>query len=91
MLFVQDLDIANFLAEKIGNCTINDAHSEDYIAPESASRAKRETLKQKAVSLWEQNYSIESIAKETGKTRRTVSGWISPYRQLQHTDSEISS
>lgn len=86
LLFVQDLDIANFLVEKIGNCTINEAHSEDYIAPESASKTNRESLMLKAVSLWEQKYSIESIAKEIGKTRRTVSSWLRSYRQLQQTD-----
>lgn len=90
LLFVQDLDIANFLAEKIGNCTINEALSEEYIAPESASKAKRESLKQRAISLWIQKHSIKSIANEIGKTTRTVSGWISPYRQLRQTDSEIS-
>ena len=92
LLFVQDLDIANFLAEKIGNCEINEALSEDYVAPESASKIKRESLKQKAISLWDQKYSIENIAKEIGKTTRTVSSWLSPHRQLQQTDqSEISS
>jgi hypothetical protein len=40
---VQDLDIANFLAENLGNCEINEAFSEGYIAPESASRTKRES------------------------------------------------
>lgn len=91
LLFVQDLEIAKFLSKKIGNCTINEAHSENYITPESASKAKREALKQKAINLWVQKNSIESIAKEVGKTTRTVSSWISPYRQLQHVDSEISS
>ena len=92
LLFVQDLDIANFLAEKIGNCEINEALSEDYVAPESASKIKRESLKQKAISLWDQKYSIENIAKEIGKTTRTVSSWLSPHRQLHQTDqSEISS
>lgn len=92
LLFVQDLDIANFLAEKIGNCEINETFSEDYIAPESASRIKRESLKQKAVCLWEQKYNIDDIAKEIGKTPRTVSGWLSPHRQLQQADQlEISS
>lgn len=88
LLFVQDLDIANFLAEKIGNCEINEALSEDYIAPESASRIKRENLKQKAISLWEQKYNIESIAEEIGKTERTVRSWLSPYRQLHQADQE---
>ncbi|SNS23436.1 hypothetical protein SAMN05444352_10543 [Pseudomonas japonica] len=82
LLFVQDLDIANFLAEKIGNCNINEALSEDYIAPESASRTKRENAKQKAISLWDQNYSTEQIAKEIGKTTRTVNSWLRPHRQL---------
>ncbi|MEX5490560.1 hypothetical protein ABFV43_17240 [Pseudomonas fulva] len=82
LLFVQDLDIARFLAEKIGNCTINEVYSEEYIALESTSRAKRENLKQKAISLWEQKYSIKSIAEQVGKTSRTVSTWIRPYRQL---------
>jgi len=91
ILFVQDLDIAKFLSEKIGNCIINETYSEDYIAPESESKANREALKQKALKLWTQKHSIESIAKEVGKTTRTVSGWISPYRQLHHIDSEISS
>jgi hypothetical protein len=92
LLFVQDLDIAYFLAEKIGNCEINEALSEDYIAPESAARINRESVKQKAISLWRQKHSIESIAEEIGKTKRTVSSWISPYRQLQQTDQlEISS
>jgi hypothetical protein len=92
LLFVQDLDIANFLAEKIGNCTINEVYSEDYIAPESASRTQRKSLKQKTVSLWEQNYSIESISKEIGKTERTIRSWLNPYRQLQKTGQvEISS
>lgn len=58
LLFVQDLDIANFLAVKIGNCEIDDTLSEDYISPESASRAKRESLKQIAVSLLDQGYSF---------------------------------
>jgi DNA-binding transcriptional ArsR family regulator len=92
LLFVQDLDIANFLAENLGNCKINEAFSEDYIAPESVSRTKRESLKQKAICLWEQKYNIEDIAKEIGKTRRTVSGWLSPHRQLQQSGQvEISS
>ncbi|HDS1061050.1 TPA: hypothetical protein QDZ50_004431 [Pseudomonas putida] len=91
LLFVQDLDIATFLSEKIGNCVINEIYSENYIAPESDSKVKREALKQKAVNLWLQKHNIESIAKEVGKTTRTVSSWISPYRQLQHIDSEISS
>lgn len=92
LLFVQDLDIANFLAAKIGNCKINDTLSEDYIAPESASRVKRESLKQKAISLWDQKYSIEHIANEIGKTTRTVSSWLSPHRQLQQVGQvEISS
>lgn len=91
LLFVQDLDIAQFLSERIGNCTINETYSEDYITPESESQAKRNSLKQKAVNLWEQKYSIPSIAKEIGKTPRTIRGWISPYRQLQHEDPEISS
>lgn len=82
LLFVQDLDMANFLAKKIGNCIIKDSHSEDYIAPESASRIKRENLKQKAISLWQQKYSIKSIAEQVGKTSKTVSTWIRPYRQL---------
>jgi hypothetical protein len=86
LLFVQDLDIANFLAEKIGNCEINETYAEDYISPESALRKKRENLKLKAITLWEQNYSIESIAKEVGKTRRTVSSWIKPYRQIPQKD-----
>ena len=86
VLFVQDLDIAKFLAEKIGNCTINETYAENYIAPESASRKKRESLKQKAICLWEQKYSIESIANEIGKTSRTVRNWIRPYRQMQQTD-----
>jgi hypothetical protein len=90
LLFVQDLDIARFLSEKIGNCTINETYSENHITPESESKAKREALKQKAVKLWMQKHSIENIAKEVGKTTRTVRGWISPYRQLQHIDSEIS-
>jgi hypothetical protein len=92
LLFVQDLDIAYFLAEKIGNCEINEALSEDYIAPVSASKIKRENLKQKAISLWDQKFNIEDIAEEIGKTTRTVSSWLSPHRQLQQTDqSEISS
>jgi hypothetical protein len=92
LLFVQDLDIANFLAENLGNCEINEAFSEDYIAPESASKTKKESLKQKAICLWEQNYNIDEIAKEIGKTPRTVRNWLSPYRQLQKTDQlEISS
>lgn len=91
LLFVQDIDIATFLSEKIGNCVINEIYSENHIAPESGSKVKREALKQKAVKLWLQKHNIESIAKEVGKTTRTVSSWISPYRQLQHIGSEISS
>ena len=86
LLFVQDLDIAKFLAEKIGNCTINETYAENYISPESASRKKRESLKQKAIYLWEQKYSIESIANEIGKTSRTVRNWIRPYLQMQQSD-----
>jgi hypothetical protein len=92
LLFVQDLDIAKFLAEKIGNCEINEALSETYIAPESVSKIKKESLKQKAISLWDQKYSIEDIAREIGKTTRTVSSWLSPYRKSQQIDKlEISS
>jgi hypothetical protein len=85
LLFVQDLDIANFLAEKIGNCEINEVFSEDYIAPESPSKIKRESLIQKAIGLWEQKYNINDIAKEIGKTPKTVSNWLTPHRQLQRT------
>lgn len=86
LLFVQDLDIASFLADKIGNCEINEALSEDYIAPESASKINRESLKQKAISLWDQKHTIEFIANEIGKTTRTVSSWLSPYRKSQQID-----
>ena len=86
LLFVQDSEVANFLAEKIGNCEINETYAEDYISPESTLRKNRENLKLKAIILWEQNYSIESIAKEVGKTRRTVSSWIKPYRQMPQKD-----
>ncbi|MEB2517380.1 helix-turn-helix domain-containing protein [Pseudomonas sp. YuFO20] len=92
LLFVQDLDIANFLAENLGNCEINEAFSEDYIAPESALKTKKESLKQKAISLWEKKYNIDDIAKEIGKTPRTVRNWLSPYRKLQQAGRvEISS
>lgn len=85
LLFVQDLDVANFLSEKIGNCCISEAFSEDYIAPESVSRSKRESLKQKAISLWDQNYHIPDIAKQIGKTPKTVNNWLSAHRQLHQT------
>jgi hypothetical protein len=85
LLFVQDLDVANFLSEKIGNCCISEAFSEDYIAPESLSRSKRESLKQKAISLWDQNYHIVDIAKEIGNTPKTINNWLSAHRQLRQT------
>lgn len=91
LLFVQDLNIAQFLSERIGNCVITETYSENHITPESASKSNRRVLKQKAVELWTQKHTIESIAEVVGKTPRTVSTWIRPYRQLQHTDSEISS
>ncbi len=83
LLFVQDLDIALFLAEKIGNCEINESFSEDYIAPESASRKNKHSLKQKAISLWYQKHNITDIANEIGKAPRTVSNWLRQHRQLQ--------
>lgn len=91
LLFVQDLDIAKFLSEKLGNCIINETYSENHMTPESESKSNREALKQKAVKLWTQKHTIETIAEEVGKTSRTVRGWIRPYRQLRHIESEISS
>jgi hypothetical protein len=92
LIFVQDLDIANFLASKIGNCTINETYSEIYTVPDSAPKIKRDNLKQEAIRLWDQKYNIKDIAVKIGKTPRTVSSWLRPYRQLQQTDQlEISS
>lgn len=86
LLFVQDLDVANFLAEKIGNCEINETLSETYIAPESVAKVQRENLKQQAISLWDGNRSIAEIAKEIGKTTRTISDWLRPYKKLKQLD-----
>lgn len=92
LLFVQDFEIAKFLAEKIGNCEINEEFSEFYFPPESASKANRDNLKQIAISLWDQNYSIDDIAEKVGKTSRTVSTWLKPHRELKQSESsEISS
>lgn len=92
LLFVQDIDIANFLAEKIGNCNINETLSEEFVAPESESKIKRESSKLRAINLWDQKHNVNYIANEIGKTERTIRDWLAPHRQLQQAvKSEISS
>ncbi|WP_346832643.1 hypothetical protein ABDX87_09570 [Pseudomonas abietaniphila] len=92
LLFVQDLEIAKFLAEKIGNCEINEEFSEYYLPPESVSKANRDNLKQKAIGMWYQKQSIENIAREIGKTPRTIRNWLRSRRELNQSETpEISS
>jgi hypothetical protein len=86
LLFVQDIDVANFLAEKIGNCTIDCTHSEVYVPSTTTAKSIRRTLKQKSIELWEQGHNAKIIAEKTGKTERTIREWLKPYRQLQQTD-----
>jgi len=86
LLFVQDLDVANFLVEKIGNCTIDCTHSEVYVPSTSTAKALRNTLKQKSIELWEQGDNTRTIADKIGKTEKTIKEWLKPYRQLQPTE-----
>ncbi|WP_408599750.1 hypothetical protein [Pseudomonas sp. PLMAX] len=86
LLFVQDLYIANFLAEKIGNCTIDCTYSEVYVPSTSTAKALRYTLKQKSIALWEQGDHTKTIAEKIGKTEKTIKEWLKLYRQLQPTE-----
>ncbi|MFF7106988.1 DEAD/DEAH box helicase family protein [Pseudomonas sichuanensis] len=83
LLFVQDIDIANFLAARIGKCTIDETYSEVGIAPTSEAKLNRESLKQKTVTLWSEGHSSTHIATVIGKTERTVRNWLKPYRELE--------
>jgi len=83
LLFVQDLEIAKFLAAKIGNCTIDETYSEIYLPPASEAKTNRLGLQSKAVALWEDGNHTKFIAEKLGKTERTVREWLKPYRQLK--------
>lgn len=83
LLFVQDQDIANFLYDKIGDCTIDDTYSEVVVAPTSTAKATRESLQQKAIALLENGHDTHFIAGQVGKHERTVKNWLKPYRQLK--------
>lgn len=83
LLFVQDMDIAEFLAAKIGNCTIDSTYSEVGVAPTTPAKARRDSLKQKAIELWQDGNDINSISAIIGKTDRTLREWLKPYRELE--------
>lgn len=85
LLFVQDLDIANFLVEKIGNCTIDCTHSEVYVPSTSTAKTIRNNLKQKSIALLEQGDDTRTIAEKIGKTEKTIKEWLKPYLQLHLT------
>ncbi|MFR0672714.1 terminase gpP N-terminus-related DNA-binding protein [Enterobacterales bacterium AW_CKDN230030176-1A_HGKHYDSX7] len=85
LLFVQDMYIAEFLAEKIGNCTIDYTYPENYAPSTSTAKLNRNVLKQDCITLWEQGHSPKSIAEKIGKTERTIREWLKPYRELQQT------
>jgi hypothetical protein len=83
LLFVQDLEIANFLATKIGSCQIDETYSEVYVPPISSAKAARADLQRTAVELWEEKIDIKVISQKVRKTERTVREWLKPYRELQ--------
>jgi hypothetical protein len=83
LLFVQDMDIANFLKERIGDCTIDCTYSELVVAPTSPAKTNREQLQKKAIELWGKGHNTMFIAAQIGKTDRTVRNWLKPYRQLE--------
>lgn len=83
LLFVQDIEIANFLSSKIDNCTIDRTHSEVGVAPTTLAKANKNNLIQKAIKLWEEGHNPPSIAALIGKTDKTVRNWLKPYRQME--------
>lgn len=80
-LFVQDLDIAEFLSNKIGNCKIDTSFSIAAIRADSEAKITRELLMNKAITLNDMGYDSHLIAAQIGKSERTVRNWLKSYRQ----------
>lgn len=82
-LFVQDLDIAEFLSSKIGNCKIDTSFSMTAIRADSEAKITRERIINKAITLSDMGHDSHFIAAQIDKSERTVRNWLKSYRQLK--------
>lgn len=82
-LYVQDMQVAEFLVEKLGNAVIDDSLATNPYRAETEAKAKRNERKAEVVRLYTEGHSIKEIAQAVSKTERTVRDWLKPYRQLE--------
>lgn len=83
-LYVQDMQVAEFLAEKLGNAVIDDSLAMNPYRAETNAKANRNERKAEALRMYSQGIAIKAIAQAISKSERTVRDWLKPYRQLEH-------